>query len=78
MQSRSSGGTVGLGAAYTRAALVAPTGPSLDSPTGDLLQGAPISADGTWNPPAATAVAVNGPTVSLNVGASSAVLARAE
>jgi len=67
--------TVDLGAEYTRATL---TGASLDSPTGELLQGAAILMDGSGNPPAPTPAPVSGHTVSLNVGASSAVLLRAE
>ncbi|HTP27729.1 MAG TPA: glycoside hydrolase family 44 protein [Anaeromyxobacteraceae bacterium] len=70
--------TVDLGAAYTRATLTPLTGPSLDSPTGELLQGAPISADGSWNPTATATVSVRGHLVAFAVPASSAALVRAE
>jgi hypothetical protein len=70
--------TVGLGATYTHASLTVLTGPSLDSPTGELLQGAPIAADGSWSPPTPPTIPVNGSTLTLTVGASSAVLVRGQ
>lgn len=66
--------SVDLGASATSATLTTLSGPSLDSPTGTLLNGAPIAADGSWAPGSAPTQSVSGATLKLSVAPASAVL----
>jgi hypothetical protein len=69
---------VQLGASFMAAALTPLTGPSLDSPTGQLLQGSSIAADGTWNPVRPAVVTVSNSELVVTVGSASALLAIAK
>ncbi|WLT31901.1 hypothetical protein [Geothrix sp. PMB-07] len=66
--------TASLGASASTASLTTLSGPSLDSPTGILLNGAPIGADGSWAPASTSSQPVTGTTLKLLVAPASAVL----
>jgi hypothetical protein len=68
--------TASLGANASSVSLTVLTGTSLESPTGTLLNGASIGADGSWTPLSTPTVAVNGATLTLSISPASAVLAR--
>ena len=68
--------TTGLGTTATSASLTVLTGTSLDSPTGTLLNGAPIGADGSWSPQSSANVGVVNSSLTLTVPPATAVLAR--
>ena len=67
--------TVDLGTSATSAVLTVLTGAGLNSPTGTLLNGAPLAADGSWTPGASASGTVSGSTLTLSVAPASAVLA---
>lgn len=68
--------TTGLGVSATSANLTVLTGTSLDSPTGTLLNGAAIGADGSWSPQPSVNVGVVNSSLILTVPPATAVLAR--
>ena len=68
--------TTTLATSATTATLTRLTGPSLDSPAGALLNGAPIGADGTWAGQTPEKISVQGHTLTLSLAPASAVLAR--
>ena len=76
-RTRSGSVTLNLGASFTSFTVTALTGPSLDSATGELLEGAPIAVDGSFSPPAPAEVAMSGSTLEVLVAPASAVLLRA-
>jgi len=67
--------TVSLPTTTSLATLTELTGPSLDATTGELLNGAPINADGSWIPSSARTVAIGGRTLVVLVAPASAMLA---
>jgi hypothetical protein len=73
-RSRDADVTADLGTAATSATVTRLTGTSLDDPTGQLLQGATIGADGSFAPAAPPEVPVAGRVVRLTVPAGSAAL----
>jgi hypothetical protein len=70
--------TIDVGRALTGATALSLTGPSLPSTSGQLLGGATIAPDGSWQPGPATALPVEGKIVVVTVAPASAMLVRAQ
>ena len=70
--------SVQFGAKATTATFVTLTGPSLDSTTGELMNGAAIQADGTWAPLAPPPLTLTSGAVQIPVAAGSALLLTAQ
>jgi hypothetical protein len=73
-RTRSAEVSADLGVTISSATVTSLTGPSVDATTGQLLQGSPIAADGSFAPAPAPTVTASGMVVRLTVAAGSAAL----